>query len=148
MTALALVLAAGACYPGDGPTNVQDLDVILTLYDQEVNFGSFQTFAMPDTVVHVSNDTLDALVPISRDNDELVLDLVADNLVASGYTREFDALANGADLIMLVSAIGVENTEYWVYQDYWYYWGYWPGWGYPGYPGYGPGYWWYYPPTY
>jgi len=146
--ALALIVAAGACYPGDGPTNVQDLDVILTLYDQEVNFGSFQTFAMPDTVVHVSNDTLDALVPISRDNDELVLDLVADNLVAAGYTREFDALANGADLVMLVSAIGVEHTEYWVYQDYWYYWGYWPGWGYPGYPGYGPGYGWYYPPTY
>ena len=146
--ALVLVVAAGACYPGDGPTNVQDLDIVLTLYDQEINFRSFQTFAMPDTVLHVSNDTLDILIPVSRENDELILDLVAENMIAAGYFREFDNHANGADLVMLVGAIATEQTEYWVYQDWWGYWGYWRGWGYPGYPAYGPGYGWYYPPTY
>jgi hypothetical protein len=148
LAALGLVLATGACYPGDGPANVQDLDVTLTIYDESVNFAGFQTFAMPDTVVEVSNDTLDALIPISRANDELILDLVADNMASVGYTRELDPVDNGADLILLVSAIGVEKTDYWVYQDWWYYWGYYPGWGYPGYPSYGPGYGWYYPPTY
>jgi len=148
LAALGLVLLVAACYPGDGPTNVQDLDVVMTVYDQEVAFGSFQTFAMPDTVMHVSNDTLEALIPVSRDYDELVLSLVADNMASAGYVREFDPLNAGADLIMLVGAIATEKTEYWVYDPWYYYWGYYPGWGYPGYPAYGPGYGWGYPPTY
>ncbi len=143
-----LILAVGACYPGDGPSDVDDLDVVLTLYDQDVNFGSYQTFAMPDTVMHVNNDTLEALLPVPRTNDGLILDLVASNMVAAGFTRELDPLANGADLIMLVGAIGTEQTEYWAYYDWSYYWGYYPGWGYPGYGGYNPGYGWYYPPAY
>jgi hypothetical protein len=145
---LGLAFVAGACYPGDGPTNVQDLDVVLTVYDQDTNFGGFQTFAMPDTVLHVSADIGDDILPLPRTYDDLILGVVANNMTAAGYTRELDAEANGADLVMLVGAIGVEKTQYWVYQDWWSYWGWWPGWGYPGYPGYGPGYGWYYPPTY
>jgi hypothetical protein len=145
--ALGLVLAAGACYPGDGPSNVQDLDVVLTLYDEDVNFGSFQTFAMPDSVVHVGNDTLDILLPVPRTNDDLILGLVADNMIAAGYTRELDPQNNGADLIMLVAAVATEQTEYWAYDPWGYYWGYYPGWGYGGYPSYDP-YGYYYPPSY
>ena len=148
LAALGLILMAGACYPGDGPTDVDDLDVVLTLYDQDVNFGGFQTFAMPDSIVEISIDTLDSLIPVSRANDELILDLVADNMAAAGFTRELDALANGADLVLLVTAVGVQKTDYYVYYDWWYYWGYWPGWGYPSYPYYGPGYGYYYPPAY
>ena len=148
LAALGLVLSAAACYPGDGPANVQDLDVVLTVHDEEVNFASFQTFAMPDTVVHVSGDENDDIIDLSRAYDDLILDLVAANMAAVGYTRELDPETNGADLIMLVGAIGVERTEYWAYQGWWGYWGWYPGWGYPGYPGYGPGYGWYYPPGY
>ena len=148
LAALGLVLAVGACYPGDGPTNVQDVDVVLTLYDQTVNFGSFQTFSMPDSVVHVTGSIGDDIITLPRTNDELILGLVANNMTAAGYTREMDPEVNGADLIMLVGAIATEQTEYWVYQDWWSYWGWYPGWGYGGYPGYGAGYGWYYPPTY
>jgi hypothetical protein len=143
--ALGFVLSAAACYPGDGPTNVQDLDVVLTVHDQDVNFGSFLTFVMPDTVLHVSSDQGDDIIDLPRTADELILSLVADNMAAAGYLRERD-WQTGADLIMLAGAIASEKTEYWAYQDWWNYWGWWPGWGYPGYPGYGPGYGWYYPP--
>jgi hypothetical protein len=143
-----LVLAAAGCYPGDGPTNVQDLDVVISVYDQDVNFAGFHTYAMPDSVVYVSGNIGDDIIELPRTNDELILDLVADNMAAAGYLRELDAEQTGADLIMLVGAIGVENTEYWVYQDWWSYWGWYPGWGYGGYPGYGSGWGWYYPPTY
>ena len=146
--AFGLVLSAAACYPGDGPQNVQDVDVVLTMYDEDVNFASFQTWAMPDTVLHLSSDTLENIIELPRVHDDLILDLVASNMAAAGYTRELDPQTNGADLIMLVGAIGVERTEYWVYYDWWYYWGYYPGWGYPGYPSYGPGYGYYYPPAY
>ena len=103
---------------------------------------------MPDSVVHVSGGIGDDLINLSRDHDDLILDLVADNMADAGYTREMDPETSGADLIIMVSAIGVEKTEYWAVTDWWGYWGWYPGWGYPGYPGYGPGYGYYYPPTY
>jgi len=143
-----LVLAATACYPGDGPTNVQDLDVVITVHDEDVNFAGFQTYAMPDSVVFVSGKVGDDIIPLPGTNQEVILDAVAANMAQIGYTREMNPSANGADLILLVGAIGVENTEYWAYQDWWGYWGWYPGWGYGGYPGYGSGWGWYYPPTY
>jgi hypothetical protein len=143
-----LILAAAACYPGDGPTNVQDLDVVITVYDQDVDFAGFHTYAMPDSVVYVGRKLGTDIVELSRENDELILDVISENMASAGYIREFDPGATGADLILLVGAIGVENTEYWVYQDWWSYYGWYPGWGYGGYPGYGAGWGWYYPPTY
>lgn len=147
---LGVLVAALACYPGGSPTGVEDFDAAITLYDQEVNFASFATWAMPDSVVHLVPEGIDPdrLPELSREFDDLILDLVETNMNAAGYTREFNADANGADLIMLVGAIAVENTNYWVSQPWWDWYGYWPGWGFPGYPGYGPGYGWYYPPTY
>jgi len=140
------VLAAPGCYPGDGPSNVQDLDVVVTIHDEDVDFGSFATYAMPDTVLHVSGEQGDDIIDLSRDHDELILDLVADNMEAAGYVREMDPQTNGADLILLVGAIGTERTDYWYGGGWWGYWDYYPGWGYPGYPGYGPGWGWGYPP--
>jgi len=148
LVALGLVLSIAACYPGSGPTNVQDLDVVLTWHDPDVDFGTFLTFAMPDSVLHVSGDEDDDIIDLPRTHDELILELVADNMMAAGYEREFDPEEEGADLILLVGAIATEKTEYWVSQDWWYWWGWYPGWGYPGYPGYGPGSGWYFPPWY
>jgi hypothetical protein len=146
LAAVGLILAGSACYPGDGPANVQDLDVVMTIHDQKVDFGSFTSFAMPDTVLHVSSDEGDDIIDLPRDYDELVLDLVADNMEVAGYVREMEPEDNGADLILLVAAIGTEKTKYWASGGWWGYWGWYPGWGYPGYPGYGPGWGWGYPP--
>jgi len=137
-TALGLLLWLPACYPGD-PTSVTQLDVVLTTHDSTVSFGSFTTYAMPDSVVHFSNDSLDNLADLPREFDDLILETVEDNMEALGYDREDDPLNNEADLVLLVGAVGVENTDYWYYGGYSYYWGYWGG-----YPGYG----WYYPPYY
>lgn len=144
-TALGLLLWLPACYPGD-PTSIAQLDVVITTHDSTVSFGSFTTYAMPDSVVHIDNDSLFDdldLVDLPREFDDLIMETVEDNMEALGYDREDDPLNNGADLVMLVAAVGVENTDYWYYGGWWGYWGYYPGWGYwGGYPGYG----WYYPP--
>ena len=143
--ALGLLLWLPACYPGE-PTSVTQLDVVLTTHDSTVSFGSFTTYAMPDSVVHIGNDSLiDDIVDLPRAFDDLILETVEDNMEALGYDREDDPLNNAADLVLLVAAVGVENTDYWYYGGWGSYWGYYPGWGYPGgYPGYG----WYYPPYY
>ena len=143
---LGLVLFGAGCYPGDGPANVQDLDVVLTVHDRDVDFDEFVTYAMPDTVLHVSGDEDDDIIDLPRTYDDMILDLVAANMAAAGYDREMDPLTNGADIILLVSAIGTEKTTYWGSGGWWGWWGWYPGWGYPGYPGYGPGYDWVYPP--
>ena len=143
---LGLMLSVAACYPGDSPSNIQDYDVVLTVHDDAVDFGGFTTYAMPDTVLHVVGEDEDSgIIELPRDHDELVLELVADNMASAGYLREMDPENNGADLILLVGAVGTENTQYWYGGGcYWYCWGWWPGWGY--YPGYGPGWGWGYPP--
>lgn len=144
---LGAILLASACYPGDGVSNVQDMDVVLTIHDKAVDFSSFSTFAMPDSVVHVAGDDDSNTIDLPRDYDEMILDLVAENMAEAGYLREMDPENNGADLILLVGAVGVERTSYWYGGGcYWTCWGWYPGWGYPGYPGYGPGWGWGYPP--
>jgi hypothetical protein len=134
-----------ACYPGD-PSSVTQLDVVLTIHDSTANFGGFLTYAMPDSVVHVTGDSLDIgdIEDLPRDYDDLILETVEENMEDLGYVREDDPEDNGADLLLFVAAVGTESTSYWYVWDWWYYWGWYPGWGY--YPGYGPGWGWYYPP--
>ena len=143
---LGLMVSVAGCYPGEGATNVQDLDVVLTIHDEDADFASYRTFAMPDTVLHIVGEGEDSnVIELPRTFDDLILDLVTSNMASLGYIREPDPENNAADLILLVGAVGVERTTYWYGGGcYWYCWGWWPGWG--GYPGYGPGWGWGYPP--
>ena len=142
---MGLLVAVSACYPGDGPSNVQDLDVVMTVHDEAVEFGGFTTYAMPDSVVHLVGDGDSGIIDLPRDYDDLILELAANNMEAAGYLPQMDPENNGADLILLVGAVGTEKTQYWYGGGcYWSCWGWWGGWG--GYPGYGPGYGWGYPP--
>lgn len=135
-TVAALLLAAGymgACTPGSEIT-ASESDVVGTLYDNKVNFGAFATFAMPDSVFHITGDPEDPDSPlIPRDNDAEILAMVRSKFEARGYTRV--APDANPDFQVLV---GVTAVEVWgVYTYYpWYPW-------YPGYPGWG----WYYPPA-
>lgn len=143
-----LIISSPACYPGD-EVGVEDLDVVLTIHDEDAPFSAYRTFVMPDTVIHEVSDSahIDDIIPLPREYDDLILDLAESNMTALGYTREMDPAQNGADLVLLVSAIGTSETSYWVYYDWWYYWGWWPGWG-PYSAGLGAGTSYYYPPGY
>jgi hypothetical protein len=142
-TALGLLLYLPACYPGD-PTNVQQLDVVITIRDTSVVFNAANSYAMPDTVIHIEVDSAAGIIELSRDFDDLILATVRQNMADLGYTLEADPEDNGADLVMLVGAIGTETTTWYASYPWWGYWGYWPGWGY--WPPYGAGWGWYYPP--
>jgi len=125
---LALAIAAitlGGCYPGE-LLNVQDADIVITAFDANFDFSTSLTWGMPDTVVAINV------------LDQSILDRVAANMAALGYTRELDVATNGADLVVLVQANVSNNYQAYTYYPYDPYWGSYPGWGFwGGYPGYG-----------
>jgi len=128
-----------SCYPGS-PTNVAELDIVVTAHDDTVTFTSFTTYALLDSVVHIdlednANDDL-----LDRSNDALILARVRAGIEGMGYTEEMDPDNNTPDVLFLVGAWAAANTAYFSY-------GWWPYYGwYPYYPCcYGPGYGWGYP---
>lgn len=125
---LAVILAG--CFPF-GPEEISEFDVVATFYNENFNFGNVKTFAMPDSVIHISSGSS----TISRAYDEVILEQVASNMKALGYEREMDPETNGADVLLIV---GITNADYDIYSSAGSSYGY-GGYDYDGYyyPGYG-----------
>ena len=124
-----------SCFPSHG-LSVEDYDTVLTGYIPETPFASYRTFAMPDTIVHVGDDT-DKL--LGRNYDAMILSTIARNLEARGFRRVVDTLQEAPDVMVYVAGTASSFTSYYgSWDDYWG--GYWGGWGsyYP--PYWGPSY--------
>ena len=137
----ALLLFA-SCYPG-GVTSVDQLDVALTAHDDTVNFQSFTTYFLLDSVVHIDYEDNMADSLLDRSNDALILMEVRSGIEAMGYVLEPNPDVTQPDVTLLVGAIATEN-------DVFFAWGWWPWWGWGGGWGgccYGPGWGWGWPPT-
>ncbi len=120
--ALAAVLVLlFSCSPDSGFNTVRDYDVVATFYDPEVDFTEFGTYAMPDTIVHFRDPADTASSDLSREYDDLVLDLVRTNLEALGYTEASDPIADPPDVYVVVwvtlSEWLANSSEDW--QDMW-----------------------------
>jgi len=125
----------GACTPGSEIT-ASESDVVVTVYDNDFDFGSVKYYAMPDTIIILTADPDDPGDPlISAENEQRILNLVRDNFAKRGYARvDTNDAQNPPQFGVVVSAAAVDNYNVYSYYP-WYPWG---GWGY---------YWWYYPPT-
>jgi len=129
-----------ACHP-DMVSDVGELDAVLTQRDPGTDFGSFRRWAMPDTVVDLSEYVEGDTNEWSNTSNDLILTDIARNMQQYGYTRvEPDDTQDPItwpdgepDVIILVG--GLSSNGYIV--SSWYPW--YPGWGW--YPGGG----WYYP---
>ncbi len=141
LMAFSLAGLLSGCYP-DKIDYVDEYDLAGTMYDEDVDFSSFTSFHVIDTIMHVTDDDEDD-PNLGRENDEFILNLIRQNMLDLGYTEMAnpDSL-NRPDLELLVNAM---TSDYYTYYSYWNsYWGYYPGWGYwypgggyyPGYPGY------------
>jgi hypothetical protein len=76
-----------SCYPGDELT-VSDTDTVVTAFDKNNDFATDNTYAMPDTVMHlVSEGDND---DITRKYDASILSQIASHMDALGYTRVVD----------------------------------------------------------
>jgi len=139
---LTLVAAFAAtilsCYPGSTPT-VEEVDVVVTLFNKDAKFGTYKTWSMVDSVFHLTDETEDLCE--DRGFDNLVLKTINDNMLALGYDRLDTALADSADVLLITSVTCSKTVVIGIRPPYW---GWYPGWGCCYGPGWGPGY----PPGY
>jgi hypothetical protein len=128
---LSIMITMVSCYP-DSPKSYEDLDVVYTNYDDQYNFGSQGTYAMPDRIVKVSGDLADGEEPefIEEPFNTQMLQTIESNMSALGWTRVLDP--TDADLVLFPAAWTNTTVYYWY--DYWcWYYPYYCGWGW-GYP--------------
>ena len=136
-------LAMFSCTP-DGAEYIDELDVVYTNQDVNYDFASQNTFAVPDKIVKISNETVNGsnsdFEPdyVSPAYKTAILASIRDNMRNAGYT-EVDKSAN-PDLIILPTVF--QTDQIYFYYDWWYWNWFYPGWG-PGWGWYYPGY---YPP--
>lgn len=126
------------CYP-EGAEYVEELDLVLTNYDDTYDFSSKTTYAMPDSIIKITGDVFND--PDGNGKPQMVsptfsvplLQQIDENMAASGWQKV--SKTSNPDVILLVS--GIQTTNLYYYYDWWY-WGWW-------YPGWYPGWGWYYP---
>jgi hypothetical protein len=127
-----------SCYSDYGLSS-SDTDLVITQYQKTTDFSKFKTFAIVDSVYHLTGDPDEPDSEyLSRKNDAFILRTIVDNMKALGYTQvETPNSPDDIDVVIFVSAQGTKVDQY--YTGGWWGGGYYPGWGW-GYPGWGWGY--------
>jgi hypothetical protein len=125
-----IILLLGSCYP-QGPEYYEDLDVVYTNYDDQYDFSSKGSYAMPDKIVKVTGNLIEGEDPefVDEPFNGQILQQIENNMSELGWTKTDDP-AN-ADVV-LFPAVWSNTTIYYWY-DYW-------CWYYPWYCGWGWGY--------
>jgi hypothetical protein len=119
------IVTVVACYPGQ-PTDIGELDMVVTFYDTTRNYGINNSYFLFDSVFHIRDTANPAdTVSISRAFDQQILALVNSNMQMLGYAPQDTSGGAQPDVLMAVSITASRN-----YQAYTFY----PWWGYPGYP--------------
>lgn len=125
-----IVLIQG-CYPNND-ISIEDSDVVLTSFNDSINFGSLSTYYMPDTVLPIvdPSDPEDYTNPY----ESLMLNTVASNMASYGYSR-VDTTDAEPDVAVVISVLETTTVNAGWYYPYWGYgWGYWGGYYPPYYP--------------
>lgn len=139
----AFMIVLAGCYP-KGPEFISEYNIVVTDYEEGYDFGSQNTYYMPDTMNFETNIS-DIKEEDIRKWENLILGEIASNMADRGYSRVDTTAAEPPDLVLTVSAVAFENTGVgWVPGPGWGWWGgyyppgWWgPGWGW-GYPGWYP----------
>jgi len=107
--------------------------IYITKHSDSVNYSSFHTFSIADSVAVISNNKLEGRV--LTDVDAAYINAVKDQLVQRGFTQV--AKNQNPDLGITISRIYNTSTGVFDYGSYWdpYYGSYWDPyyWGYGGY---------------
>ena len=131
LPAILIFIGLSGCYPTGSDLTYEDLDVSLTMYDKDYytpsgknEFQKFETFTVPDTIIHILDEGEED--KISRKYDKDILRLVRNNLTNLGYVEEKNPLINEPDLLVTVS-IAVTDHSIYLWYPYWgWYWPYYP----------------------
>lgn len=132
-----------SCHPEYDAT-VEELDLAITKYNEDQDFGKLQTFYLPDTIMYIGDDEETLGVNVDHSQEDHILAQVRQNLLNIGWT-EVEKPADGeidSDVSIMVSVLETDITFYYYYWwDYWYWYPWYPystnyWWGYPIWPGY------------
>jgi Domain of unknown function (DUF4136) len=136
LSKMMLAAAAGvfmlSCYPA-GPEYVEDLDVVFSSFDEEYNFQSKATYAMPDKIVtdvEIDKNGDTTYVYMKDVYAKQILDAIASNMSKLGWERK--DIAAGPDVLLTPSVMSTTTVYYSYWYDWWYG-GYYGGWYYPPY---------------
>ena len=132
-----LFAAALGCYP-EQITSLSQLASVTTLVDSQAPLRNARTFALPDTIVHLTPTTGPGVM--RHDGDQQMIDRVRSELIALGWQEITDVAAERPDVVVLMAVSEQTNTGV-AYAGWWSYWGWWPGWP----VGYGADWGWGYP---
>ncbi|HTI65130.1 MAG TPA: DUF4136 domain-containing protein [Gemmatimonadaceae bacterium] len=126
--AVGLGMLTGIAACGDKLEVLSPLPVgsVTTFHDSSFNFTTLNTFAMPDTVVHLAPLTGTPL-EVTRQFDQVALDQVRQNLLARGYVED-TIPGTMATFVVLVGATATTNYNAFVGYPWFNLWGFWPGW--------------------
>lgn len=128
-------LSLAGCYPS-GPDYAEELDVVYTDYDNQFDFKSKSTYAIPNKIVVDIEEDDDGSIDTIYMKEKYATPILAsikDNLAKNGWTET--TIDNSPDMLVTPGAISSTTFFYSYWYDWWYG-GYYGGWG------------WYYPPYY
>lgn len=141
LCALTAPIIFGSCTPGNSITAAES-DVVVTIFDRDFGFGSQGTYAMIDSIIHITGDPDETDSPLlSRNFDSLAISQIHAKMRERNYTRV--STADSAEVVILLGATATENYNATSWYPWYGGWGYWGGWPCC----YGGGWGWYYPPT-
>lgn len=129
---LATALTSGCV--GDPIVSVPTNGMVMTFNDGSVDFGALNTFAMPDSIVHIAPATGTPL-DISRQYDSVVLERVRRNFVSRGYTEVSAPSNKTPSFVVLVGATAMTDFRPWAPYPWYASWSFYDGWGW-----YSPGF--------
>lgn len=118
----AAVLHFSACGLGE-PTDIEELDVVVSYRDPNTDFSALRTYAMSDTIAIIQDpENPDANRTVNTSLQTSILNQIAANMQNAGFTRLTDTNGPKPDVVMQVSAMATTSTD--VYYSSWY-----PTWG-------------------
>lgn len=100
---------------------------VTAVADQNFNFTTLHTFAMPDTVVQFTALT-GTPIAVSRAFDQVALNQVRNNLIARGYTQVATPSETRPDFIVLVGSTATTNYNAFVTYPWFNTWSFYSGW--------------------
>lgn len=83
----ATLLFLVSCGPDTGLNAVEDFDVVVTLYDQSIDFKDYATFSIPDSVVHLKIPGVDVTDNITWVYHQHMLNKITSLLEVRGYEK-------------------------------------------------------------
>jgi hypothetical protein len=128
---MGVLLTLGSCEP-QGPEYYEDLDLVYTNYDDEFDFNTKGTYAIPDSIVRVTGNLIEGEDPefVDEPYNSQILQKIEENMSQLGWNRVDDAA--DADVVLLPAVWSNTTIYYWY--DYWCWYNPWYcgwGWGYP-----------------